>query len=361
MEGNSTEPNSNNSLMLAALWLEQLKIALNWAEKHPLKLASAAIALPSLSIYYYLQAEHIPLSILSSDVISGLPSLLSIIALFTVALFTLALTPLTVMFEGAITEKDGSIRVQASARHERKIKSRRWLLALALPGTILAISVVLMAKHDDIDAWVMPTAIFLSTGAFITAARFLGRKRPKGKHWLESVWFAAASSVVQMLVAITLMKGVLQLISDVENIYGILAILIFSMILLAGLQLIAVGLIEWASKDGKIAANVFYASIALIAVFCVFPMTGAWLAGKVVSGSASGGRSCVQLSISGDKSDFSELMPSSKESQELTKPLNMLASTSSRYYVRPMQEKDRTFTIPGDRVTHVQKCLDDKK
>ncbi len=359
MEGNLAKPSSNESVTLAAIWLEQLKIALNWAEKHPLKLASGAIALPSLSIYYYLQAEHIPLSILSSDVISGLPSLLAIIAAYTLALFALSLTPLTVMFEGAITEKDGSIRVQASARKERMRKSGLWLLALALPGTILATSVVFMAQHDGIDAWLMPTAIFSSSGLFVLAARRLGRKLPKGKHWLESVWFAAASSLVQMLVAITLMKQVLRLISDLDNVYGILAILIASVILFALLQLLAVGLIERASKGGKIAANVFYTSITLIVVFCAFPTTGAWLAGAVVSGSASGGRSCVQLSISGDKSDFSELMQLGKESQDLTKPLNMLASTSSRYYVRPMQEKDKTFTVPSDRVTQIKKCNDD--
>lgn len=338
------------------IWMEQLAISLRWAESHPVKLATIAIALPSLSIYYYLQAERIPLSIFSSDIISGLPSLLAIISTITLALFALALAPLTVMFEGAITEQDGSIRVFASSRKARWKKTRRWLLALMLPGVILAIAVVFLTKHEGHDSWGMPLAAILAFAVFIVASFLLGRKRPAGKHWLESTWFAIASNWTQMFLSILVMKQVLSRLPYLENFYLILAILIACMALIASFQLFAVYLIERASREGKIAANAFYSCLALVVALCAFPATGGRLAGAIASGSASGGRSCLQMSISGAASDYSELMQSGSEDSQRTRPIRVLIATSSRYYVRLKQEDDRTFIIPIDRVSQVAKC-----
>ncbi len=340
---------------VSRLWLQQLSHALSWSERHPAKLAAAAIVLPSLSLTYYLQAERIPLSILSSDVISGLPSLLVIISAITVALFALALTPLMVMFEGAVTEGDGSIRVSALSTKQRVRNTKRWLIALILPGAILAAALVLSARYPGHDKWALPLSIALGAAAFVAASFLLGRKEKK-RHWFERAWYAAASGYVQMLLALLVIQRMVTWFPDIESFWLMFILLFVSMVAVGAAQLCAVLLIENISKDGMIAARAFYASLAIIVAICVVPVTGGWLAGHVVSSSGSGGMKCFRLAITGDKSDFSKVIDWSDRGQKITKPLRMRAATSSMYYVRLKDEVGEISTIPTDRVAGFLEC-----
>lgn len=336
------------------LWLQQLADSFSWAEKHPVKLAAASIALPSLSLFYYLQAEHIPLSILSSDVISGLPSLLVIICAITLMLFALALMPLMVMFEEADTSSDGSLQVLKRSS-EVGLNIFQWLGTLILPGAILAIAVVLMASYPGNDKWGVPVSIALAGLVFFFVTLFFDGNKKK-RHWLDRTWSAIISNLVQMMFALSVMKGAMEYFREIEKSWVILGLLLFVMVMAALVQVFAVRLIELGSKDGKIVARAFHASLIIITTICIFPTTGGWLAGKVISSSGSGGMSCSRLIVTGEKSDFAEVIDWRDKTRPITKELGIRAATSSMYYVRLKSDAKGIATIPVDRVANFVEC-----
>ncbi|HEL3811366.1 TPA: hypothetical protein UMT89_002733 [Stenotrophomonas maltophilia] len=336
------------------LWLQQLADSFSWAEKHPVKLAAASIALPSLSLSYYLQSEHIPLSILSSDVISGLPSLLVMICAITLMLFALALMPLMVMFEEADASNDGSLHVLKRSS-ERGLNIFQWLTALILPGAILAIAVVLMATHPGNDKWGIPVSIALAGLVFVFATFFFNGNKKK-RHWLDRTWSAISSNLVQMIFALFVMKGAMEYFREIENSWVILGLLLLVMAAATLMQVFFVRLIELGSKDGKIIARTFHASLIIITTICIFPTTGGWLAGKVISSSGSGGISCSRLIVTGEKSDFAEVIDWRDKTRPITKELGIRAATSSMYYVRLKSDTKGIATIPVDRVANFVEC-----
>ncbi|WP_159095042.1 hypothetical protein [Stenotrophomonas sp. ZAC14A_NAIMI4_1] len=343
-----------NSDAAPRLWTQQLAEAFSWAEKHPVKLTAASIALPSVSLSCYLQSEHIPLSVLSSDVISGLPSLLVMICVITLALFAFALMPLMVMFEEAQTASDGSLNVLKLSEN-MVANIAKWILRLMLPGAILAISVMLLAAYPGNDKWGIPVAIILAGGVFTVFAFWPDPDR-KIRHWAERTWSSIASNLIQMMLALFVMKGVLERSTHIENAVWIFLLLLLSMGMMALVQVVLLRLIEAGSKDGKIVERAFRASLIIIAVVCIFPPTGGWLAGRVVSNSASGGMNCLRLVVTGDKSDFGSFIDPGDKSQQITKELRMRAATSSRYYVRLKSESNGIGTIPSDRVSKFVEC-----
>lgn len=356
MSKENTTPDSTIDTAIPLTWLEQFVAALKWAEDHPVKFASGAIALPTLSIFYYLHENHLPLSILSSDVISSLPSLLTLISALTLSLFALTLMPIIFIFDGANTEQDGSIRSLISSGNTRLANSFIWLAALMLPGAILAIAVVLMTKYDGNDAWAIPLSVILASSTFALILYALGKRRPFIKYVLESSTLAFCSNLAQMLLTLTLMKQALRFFPDLKCLCLILLILLATVATIAIVQILLVHAIELGSKKGRIAANAFYVSIALVSAACLFPTTGSHLAGIALSNSASGGWECVHLSISGEPRDYSEIM---EPTGIQTKPVHIFAATSSRYYIRLEGESDRTHMISSERVTQIKKCPTD--
>lgn len=336
------------------LWVQQLAEAFTWAERHPVKLAAASIALPSLSLSYYLHAEHIPLSILSSDVISGLPSLLVMICGITLALFALALMPLVAMLEEAEAEQDGTLRVLKRSSYSGS-NFLRWIVTLSLPGAILAIAIVLMTRLPGHDRWGMPIAIGMAGAVFILGSLLFGNEN-RNRHWFDRIWSAVASNLVQMLLALVVMKQVLENLPKTDSYFFMLACLLISVIAMALAQIFLVTLIELGSKDGKIVARAFHASLVIISITCIFPATGGWLAGRAISSSASGGMECLRLVVTGDKADFSDLIDWNNRGSQITKELSMRAATSSMYYVRVKGDAEDISTVPTDRVSKFVAC-----
>lgn len=350
-----TQPASSPTTgVVPPLWAQQLAQAFTWAERHPVKLAAASIALPSLSLSYYLHAEHIPLSILSSDVISGLPSLLVMICGITLALFALALMPLVAMLEEAVAEGDGTLRVLRRPSYSVP-NILRWLVTLTLPGAILAVAIVLMARLPGHDRWGMPVAILMA-GAVFTLGSFLFGKNNKNRHWIDRIWYSTASNFVQMLLSLAVMKRAIDPFSDSESYLFIFAVLLASVTAMAAVQIILVALIELGSNEGKIIARAFHASLVVISAICIFPASGGWLAGRAISSSASGGMECLRLVVTGDKADFSDLIDWNNRGSQITKELSMRAATSSMYYVRVKGDAEDISTVPTDRVSKFVAC-----
>lgn len=336
-------------------WPQEVRELLSWVKDNALLCAAAAIALPGISVFHYTQYEHVPISITSSEMLAALPVVLSVILLTIIILCAAMLMPLSAMFESAKRAPDGRWHLLPSREGGRRKSALLWLAALAVPGIILATAATFSSSSSKNDRWPMWLAMILSAAFYtwITQWTLPGRTH---KHTLDSLLFTAfMGGFCQMLLIMTTMQLTLHALNPELSSYWIYASLIGTTFGLALVQLFFAALIETTSTHAGVVKQACTATAALVAVLCAFPYTGAWLAGYVISGSASGGADCVQLTISTEASDFNALLAPGNERK--TQGVRLLANVDSTYFVRKQREARGTvYRIPAEKVTALTAC-----
>lgn len=358
---NQAQVNADDSCATVNSWRAQIASTFAWIEKHPFSLATAGFALSVISINHYLRREGIPLSILSSDTIAAVPAVLAMVSVTAFALLMLLLLPLAAVFDGIIQERDGTLRLLPTHSPFRKKKIILWLTALAAPGMLVMLVIIGIAYELINERFGIPFGIFLGISVFWLAWRVARRRSSGTFNAIERTMFALLAGVVQILTSILFVQLALKFLPAIEN-QSVEALIVIGacmavMAALALVQLAIVRSVEIFSKGGQLVRYVPAFVGGIIVTLCVMPYSGSVLAGTVISHSASGGHRCVQFTVSGDPADFNELMQmKDKERTRTTKPVRVLAGTSSLHYLRLVDGADGVLMLPVDRVTGLKPC-----
>ncbi len=345
------------SKMKRSPWLKELMVIKFLLEKHPVLASASALLLPSISIYHYTMREHVPLSIASPDVVSSLPSVLAAIAFLVVAVAALPLIPVSLMFADVTRDSDGQLQVLPRDAAQRKKDILHWLFAFMFPGFCIAAGVCTSTLWlTDVD-WPIPVAA-ISASLIFTWTVLQKRRDGKRRHSWDTVLTTFAIGFLQMLIAIYAMQCALKIFGkSPSNTQAILALLA-AVLLLPLVQMFAVRLIEHTSQRYGFVMQAFIGATCLIAATCLIPPTGAFLAGHVIAGSASGYTPCTQLRLNSQASDFKEL--AGKESP-LTIPLKILSDAGGSYLVRKSDSEEQTvYRIPDASVIALSPCSSKK-
>lgn len=341
----------------AQAWLTEIRIVQAWIEAHPVLLGGSAILVPSISVYHYTAAEHIPLSIASPDIISALPSVLAAIAFLILALAALPLIPVSLMFEGATRDADGRLRVLSRDLAKRKKDALHWLSTFSLPGIIIALGVATNVFWFPDSSWPVTGAAVIACLIFTWLVR---QKKSQGLHDLisEGTYITLLISLLQMLIAIYTMQASLRIFGKSPSDFQVFLALTLALVGLPLLQLLVVTLIELTSQRYGFVNQAFLGALCLISAMCIIPTTGAFLAGHVIGGSASGYTKCTQLRLAQDK-DFAELLVPGSHS---TIPLRILSNAAGIYLARKSDSVDETvYRIPEASVVALSPCPSEKR
>jgi len=341
------------SKMKRSPWLKELLVIKFLIEKHPVLAGASALLLPSISIYHYTMSEHVPLSIASPDVVSSLPSVLAAIAFLVVVVAALPLIPVSLMFEGVTRDSDGRLRVLPGEADQRKKEILHWLVAFMFPGICIAAGVCTSALWLTDADWPIPAAAILASVNFTWIVLRKRRANTERRTW-DTVLLTFAISFLQMLIAIYAMQFALKMVGkSPSNAQAILA-LAAAVLLLPLVQMFAVRLIEHTSQRYGFVMQAFIGATFLIAAACLIPPSGAFLAGHVIAGSASGYTPCTQLKLSAQAGDFTEIADSGGR---LSVPLKILSDAGGSYLVRKSDSEDQTvYRIPDTSVIALSPC-----
>ncbi|ROP73292.1 hypothetical protein EDF74_3559 [Stenotrophomonas rhizophila] len=341
-------------------WREDSKLIARWIERHPIILGALAFLLPSTGLYHFATIGRVPLEIASSDIIAALPLLLGRITFIVVVLSALPILPALLMFEGAVREPDGRVRVLPSARRARRRKVRQWLLALAIPGFMIAGALIGTVSFGLPDTWVIPLAIAISSSTFAFTIHRIRRTPSKDTMAIDSIALYMAAGVAQMMVALITMQLSLRFVSDSMNQWIVFGILIVATILVAILQVLLIRIIELTSSHAGFVKQAFFGALVAISIAFTFPPSGAALTAAVLRDSASGGNRCVTLELTRDAADFAKLIAPSGVDEAKTVGLSLLSNLGGTYLARKHGSPDDTVhRIPIAKVTGMKACPED--
>lgn len=343
-DSNQVEPRS---------WPSELRYVQTWLESHPVLLGGYAILIPSISIYHYTNAEHVPLSVASPDIISSLPSVLAAIAFLVLALAALPLIPALLMVEGATRDASGRLYILPIDSLQRQKDVFHWFLAFMLPGAIIALGI-------SMSVFFFPKSSLPVTGAaiFATALFTLSVHIKKGKSLKKFIspdtLIHVLVSLLQILLAISAMQACLRFFGQSPTDRETLFALLIAILGVPTLQMLLVMLVELTSHRYGFVMQAFLGAACLISILCVVPTTGAFLAGHVIGGSASGYHKCTQLQLLNSAVKFNRII--SKDGSTSV-PVKILSKASGIYLVRDLDIRNQAvYRIPETDVVALVPC-----
>lgn len=352
MNNEKVEPSSNERT-----WPEESRIIRKWIEDHPVLLTALAFFLPSSGLYHFVADGNVPLEIASSDAIAALPMLLTRVSFLVIMLCALFVLPALMMFEGAVREQDGRLRVLPRNLAVRRKKLLQWCVTLALPGLMIVAAVIVDTAFGIRGNWLVSVAICVSMVVFTWITRRIRRGAYKAPIFSEFMGFALAACAVQMMAALLAMQFSLRYVDDSTNAGWVAALLAGAVIAVAALQVTIVVVIEETSQHAGFVRQGFIAALLLVAVAFTYPHSGAALTGIALRDSASGGHRCVTLQLAADAADFGMLINSKPTAEGRTVGLNLLSNLGGLYLARIDGGKDKTvYRIPTDKVVNMAPC-----
>ncbi len=338
-------------------WPEESRIIRKWIEDHPVLLTALAFFLPSSGLYHFVADGNVPLEIASSDAIAALPMLLTRVSFLVIMLCALFVLPALMMFEGAVREQDGRLRVLPRNLAVRRKKLLQWCVTLALPGLMIVAAVIADTAFGIRGSWLVSVAICVSMVVFTWITRRIRRGAPKAPIFSEFMGFALAACAVQMMAALVAMQLSLRYVDDSMNTGWVALLLAGAVIAVAVLQVTIVVVIQDTSQHAGFVRQGFIAALLLVAVAFTYPQTGAALTGIALRDSASGGHRCVTLQLAADAADFGMLINSKPTANGRTVGLNLLSNLGGLYLARIDGGKDKTvYRIPTDKVVGMAPC-----
>lgn len=340
-------------------WTNELRSIQAWIQAHPVLLATLGIFLPSAALFNYSIFGQAPLNLASTDVISSLPTLLAAIALLSICCSVLMVAPVLVLIEGAPRDEKGELVIFPLERKARKRAALQWIALLLMPAAVIAGTIIVSALSDAVSDWMYLPIICLTALLYGICGTFI-RSADRGVVFSESTLRTTFAGVAQMLISVFVMQSILSALRD-DSPSRILLIVICAMILLALLQVGCVMAIQLTSRYAGPARQAFLAAMGIVTFVCIFPPTGAWLAGAVLGSSATGGNSCARLFLSPDTS-FAQLLLEAPTSERHTSDLRVLAKVDGIYLVRKYGAAEGSvYLIPELQVLALTPCTSTRK
>lgn len=143
--------------------------------------------------------------------------LLTRVSFLVIMLCALFVLPALMMFEGAVREPDGRLRVLPKYLPVRRKKLLQWYVTLALPGLMIVAAVIADTAFDIQGNWLVGVAICVSMVVFTLITRRIRRGAHKAPIFSEFMGFALAACAVQMMAALLAMQLSLRYVDDSTN------------------------------------------------------------------------------------------------------------------------------------------------
>ncbi|PKH73114.1 hypothetical protein CXF96_12915 [Stenotrophomonas sp. Betaine-02u-21] len=193
--------------------------------------------------------------------------------------------PVLVLIEGAPRDEKGELVIFPLERNARKRSALQWIALLLMPAAVIAGTIIVSALSDAVSDWMYLPIICLTALLYGICGAFI-RSADRGVVFSESTLRTTFAGVAQMLISVFVMQSILSALRD-DSPSRILLIVICAMILLALLQVGCVMAIQLTSRYAGPARQAFLAAMGIVTFVCIFPPTGAWLAGAVLGSSAT--------------------------------------------------------------------------
>lgn len=347
-------------------WQSEASEILAWIEAHPTLLTASAIVLPSISITHYINTYHVPISITSPDILATLPLILATIALITVSLGVLLLLPFSVLFETIERKSDGSLQLLPKPEDGRGKTLLIWFSLLILPGVIFGLGGIALEHWLAVNPTIA-SLIVVASALLVAGITYSQIPRNQTRRFSFSTFLIAlGSSLCQMFMVLSVMLLVLKSTDAHSSMASVAGKLSIAILILAALQLFMLALVEATSRHAGILKQACMGSALFVVVLCFLPITGARLAGNIISRTAMGGVDCVRFGLTDDAwNDFGMLRdtsgtPASRSPAEATRHtanVRVLANVDGAYLVQKQEATDKAFyRIPADGITSLAKC-----
>lgn len=366
---NSTGKESSNEIPEIAKeqWLDQINKGLLWLNERAWPMAGFMLFVSVLYLFGFIQEEQLPLSIISSSIITALPVIFVLVLLFIGLLVGYLFSP-TIMLFSAVKKnnKDRLIDVFVKpGEHKRGRIPKRivagWFLIPVTMVLIIGLIGLIFDKVDNAPGWLMTILILLSIPftvlIFITWVIQEKSLNLRLKDISSDFWVSANISVLpQFLITthvITLSIGLAQ--SNDDSYISLGFFVLFGVVVLSGIQLGGAAFVA-ATRPEQALVRSFITGILVVIVLGIYPPTASKLMGAVLQLTASGGRACAVLTWSPDNPAVTDGV-SNPEMSSQSKKLRILIDLDGYYLVRPHGVAGKkVHFIPRDIVSSIDEC-----
>lgn len=343
-------------------WKSEVKTLLRITKEYATLIGVAIATASGASVFNYIRSEGLPINLASSAFLASLPAVSAAIIFLIVILICYFLFPTAVVFLPIESDRPTHMSKVFSGSSKVRRRAKWHLLAFLSAPALLTLLVVLAFSYigtlggDFFFGFSLVSSVAL---CWLLSIRLIGgRKSPGFWKSLDFYYLTVGAVLVQFLISsIVLRVSLRKFFLDVDNIWILTLISLLAIVATVFIQIsaaVAMGrLIKTATPLRNIALVVF--SIVLAA--CIFPVSGSFIAGRVMQIMAGGGGSCLVLewNMSGVKSIHSSLM-STDEGRSV--PVRIMAESDGTYFVKTSeQETRRIFKVETAAVSGFEACL----
>jgi hypothetical protein len=354
----------------------EINIGLEWLRKHVWLGGVMAIFIPATWWYLYVIREGVPGSVASSSMITALPTLMALVIFLEIICIGMLLSPaallLLPMKKGEESWMSRFVRQQkdGSSKLAQGSLFLTWTGTLAIPIIFLELVIWFLAKKvntsqisDQVSMLVAILSIillFLLILGVLGSGSIMERFKATTVEILGAVLFGTTMQLLLIGIIMTYAIRVVSLYFNSESfplwiLTSVVIAFCVGLIQLVGAKIV----VELRGLSKPVQSAALFGTTLLFLV-SIFPYAGPSLARTVFQSTASGGRSCVILTMAPSaKSNFTDLKTKPDDVDSKSKELVILLDIDGMYQVRlkdRAKDDDTVYSIPKDNVIAMSSC-----
>ncbi|MCW2293232.1 hypothetical protein M2262_003282 [Pseudomonas sp. BIGb0408] len=322
-------------------------------------MAAGVLALSVVAVHIYFVGQGIPLSIMSSDVIVGLPALFVLVSFSAMALTLTLSAPIGVLLVESKAFRNSIVGAPVVINSGSNCKDTH-------PGTLLfnwilgLLFVMLITMAMLLWDWPYLSGNYLLLSSIALAVMMLTQilvvSHSDPGFWMfrvkENIFFVFFCSSAQVVVLIGV-GAILERWLGENNAQLVVACFV-AMIVLAFLQVTTAVVLSKFSQGGGILIRASYVAGFAMVVISVYSPINNFFVGYVLGVGAMGGRGCVVYTWRDDEGVVKELSDAGfRKSVNLRVP----ASSTDYFYARPWDDESKNiYVIPRSDILKIEDC-----
>lgn len=355
---------TNRSTVRVLNWRLELRVTADFIKKHAGLLIAGMLATAGIAIHQYLQNENIPLSILSSELTAGLPTLFILLAFSVISLTSSAILPTAILLNRS-KKLSGICIMEDLHRHAREQNYSEatlygWLIFYwCISQVFVALVITCLLYWDAFMAWAGFGGLSIITIILFFLLDILLMRLMLPTRWIDhlkaQVILLLACATIQVLIMLVLAAAIEIQGQQPSSLHMLLLILAGVMAVLSFFQIVAARFIWEASCKPRLLISTGAITGCIILAVCSIPLPNKLLVGYVLSGTASGGRNCVTLEWKQGATVPPELRVPNNPVRSID--LRIPLSTNDVWFARPRSDDSSDiFLISRADVAKVMTC-----
>lgn len=342
-------------------FLREISAVVDFYKSYWFLTAAYVLALSVVAVNIYFSEEGVPLGVMSSDVVAGLPAMFVMILFGVLALAFIVVVPIGVLLIGSKKFGKNILEDYVFERGHEREKYKGVQLSLVASwvcmNLIAALYVVSMLFLEilDIGAGYLPITVMFLVGymllQIIVIAQVAGDQwKDRSAAALGAMFVSAIAQLTNLLLIGIVLKRKIAA-DDVSwvAVYVLVAFFVtFSQVVMA---------LVWVegTRKRKVLIRASFIGGCLMALICICPPLNNLFVGYVLGVGSMGGKGCVVITWREGKSVINELVGD----VGLTSiPLRAPASNTYQLYVRPVVDNDKKhiYFVQRSDVEKISSC-----